>query len=152
MIVLDTTILLYASGSEHPLCSPCQSLVAAIAEGTVEATTTPEVIQELAHVRARRLGRREAVRTARDFASLLGPLIVVDDAVLTLGLRLFEEIPEIGSFDAVLASATITWSAEALVSADRGFGAVKGLVHLDPSAQDFLERAGASTREDARSG
>lgn len=143
MIALDTTILLYATGTDHPLRTPCHRLIAEITQGTVQAATTAEVIQQFAHVRSRRLGRAEAVRSARDFASLLGPLLVVDESVLTLGLRLFEETPEIGSFDAVLAAATMTWSADALASADRGFRSVRGLGHLDPSAPDFLERAGA---------
>ena len=54
MIVLDTTVLVYALGGEHALREPCQRLVEAVAEGRVEATTTVEVIQEFVRVRARR--------------------------------------------------------------------------------------------------
>jgi predicted nucleic acid-binding protein len=143
MIVLDTTILIYTTGVEHPLRLPCQRLVDAIAEGRIQATTTPEVIQEFAHVRARRLARSEAVRTARAFANLLAPLLLVDEAMLTLGLRIYEETAGIGSFDSVLAATAITASADALVSADRGFAAVRGLTHLDPAAPDFLEQLGS---------
>lgn len=142
MIVLDTTILIYATGDEHPLRGPCQRLVAAITDGALEATTTAEVIQEFAHVRARRLGRSEAVRIAQDFRSLLRPLLVIDETMLSDGLRLYEDTPSVGSFDAVLAAAATTISAAALVSADRGFGQVDGLTHLDPAEPDFLERLG----------
>jgi len=102
------------------------------------ATTTPDVIQELAHGRSRRLDRSEAVRVARDFSSLLGPLLTVDDSMLALGLRIFEETPGLGSFDAVLCAAAIGSSAEALVSADRAFGVVSSIRHLDPAAPGFL--------------
>ena len=142
MIVLDTTILIYTTGVEHPLRLPCQRLVDAIAEGRIQATTTPEVIQEYTHVRARRLARSEAARTARDFANLLGPLLLVDTPTLTLGLRIYEETPGLGAFDAVLAATAITASADALVSADRGFLAVRGLTCLDPAMPGFLERVG----------
>ena len=54
MIVLDTTVLVYAVGADHPLREPCQLLVRAIADGTILATTTIEVIQEFTHVRGRR--------------------------------------------------------------------------------------------------
>ena len=57
MIVLDTTVLVYAKGAEHPLRDPCRQLVAAIAEGALQATTSVEVIQELVHVRACRRGQ-----------------------------------------------------------------------------------------------
>lgn len=45
MIVLDTTVLVYAKGAEHPLRDPCRDLVAAIADERIAATTTAEVIQ-----------------------------------------------------------------------------------------------------------
>lgn len=41
MIVLDTTVLVYATGAEHPLRAPCRLLIDMIAQGKVEATTTP---------------------------------------------------------------------------------------------------------------
>ena len=140
MIILDTTVLMYATGTDHPLREPCQALVAAITAGEIEATTTPEVIQELAHVRARRLDRAEAVRVARDFSNLLSPLVVVDEAVLAVGLRLYEETPVLGSFDAILCAAALGSSAEAIVSADRAFATAKSVVHLDPAAPDFMRR------------
>ena len=142
MIVLDTTILVYATGIEHPLRSACQRLVDAISEGRIQATTTPEVIQEFAHVRARRLARSEAVRTARDFANLLGPLLLVDTPALSLGLRIYEETPGLGAFDSILCAAAISASADALVSADRGFASVRGIRHLDPADPDLLINLG----------
>jgi predicted nucleic acid-binding protein len=58
MIVLDTVVLVYAKGAEHPRREPCRELVAAIAEERIEATTTGEVIQEFVHrLRQRRRGR-----------------------------------------------------------------------------------------------
>lgn len=48
MIVLDTTVLVYAKGAEHPLRDPCRDLVAAIADERIAATTTAEVCQMLA--------------------------------------------------------------------------------------------------------
>lgn len=142
MIVLDTTVLVYAKGADHPLRHPCRALVDAIGRKAIEATTTPEVIQEFTHVRARRDGRRRAVADALALVSALSPLLLVDGAELSLGLRIYEETPGLGSFDAVLAAVAAFRSAEALVSADRGFAAVKGLTHIDPSAPDFLGRLG----------
>jgi predicted nucleic acid-binding protein len=132
VIVLDTTVLVYAKGAEHPLREPCRELIAAIADGRLGATTTPEAIQELAHVRARRRGRTDAAILARDYAALLAPLITVDGEDLTRGLELFERHEALGAFDAVLAAAAIAREAVALVSADRAFASIPGLRHLAP--------------------
>ena len=133
MIVLDTTVLAYATGAEHEMQSPCRRLVRAIAAGQVSATTTVEVIQAYAHVRARRHGRTAAAHDAGRFAELLAPLLVVSESVLRDGLRVFAETTRLGSFDAVLAAATVGSGADALISADAAFAAVPGLAHLDPS-------------------
>ncbi len=133
MIVLDTTVLVYASGTEHPLREPCRDLVRAVADGRLQATTMVAVVQEFVHVRARRRGRGDAVARGRELARLLRPLIAPGDAELALGLRIYEELDGIGAFDAVLAATVMLSGADALVSADRAFGRVPGLTWLDPA-------------------
>lgn len=132
MIVLDTTVLVYAKGADHPLRDPCRRLMQAIGEGELAATTTVEVIQEFAHVRARRRTRADAASLARDYAELLSPLLVVGEDDLREGMALFERHRTVGAFDAVLAATAITRHSDALVSADRDFGAIRGLRHLVP--------------------
>ena len=85
MIVLDTTVLVYATGSEHPLREPCRQLVDAIANGVLTATTTVEVIQEFTHVRVRRMGRADASLLAESFTDLLAPLLPVTESALRRG-------------------------------------------------------------------
>jgi uncharacterized protein len=138
MIVIDTTVLVYAVGGDHPLRQPCRELVGALRDGQLRATTTPEVIQEFAHVRGRRRPRDDAAALARDFAILLAPLMPVDDEDLAAGLSLFAEAGELGAFDAVLAAASRRRGARALVSADRAFEEVRDLRHVDPGAPDLL--------------
>lgn len=135
MIVVDTTVLVYSKGIDHPLRGPCRELVTAIGEGVIEATTTPEVIQEFAHVRARRLGRRDAARAARDFGELLSPLKTVDHDSLARGLEYFRETERLGSFDAVLAATAVAAGASALVSADTAFGEVVDIPWIVPDAE-----------------
>lgn len=132
MIVLDTTVLVYAKGAEHPLRGPCRDLIAAIAGGTVQATTSFEAIQEFVHVRARRRDREDAAGLGRDYADLLSPLLPVDRDSLREGLALFERVKDLGAFDAVLAAAAILVDADALVSADSGFADVPGLSYVSP--------------------
>ncbi|HEX3518108.1 MAG TPA: type II toxin-antitoxin system VapC family toxin [Solirubrobacteraceae bacterium] len=134
MIVLDTTVLVYAKGAEHPLRDPCRELIEAIADGTVEATTSVEVIQEYVHVRARRREREEAAVSGRDYAELLSPLLEVTRQDLEHGLALFARDRQLGAFDAVLAAAAAANGARALVSADSAFAGVTDVVHVVPDA------------------
>lgn len=57
--------------------------------------------------------------------------------MLDEGLRIFEQRPQLGAFDAVLAAASITAEAEALVSADADFAVVPKLHSVHPVSVDF---------------
>lgn len=132
MIVLDTTVLVYAVGAEHDFREPCRSLIDAISAGDITATTTIEAIQEFAHVRARRRTRDDAVSLANSYVELLSPLLVVEEADLREGLRLYAANDRLGSFDAVLVAAATAVGAEAVVSADAAFAAVRSIAHIVP--------------------
>jgi len=134
MIVLDTTVLVYAVGADHPLREPCRDLITAIAAGQLSATTTVEAVQEFTHVRARRRDREDAARLARDYLDLLAPLLVIGEDDLQEGLRLFTRSARLGAFDAVLAATASRANAAALVSADAAF-AEAGITHVIPDAR-----------------
>ncbi len=140
MIVVDTTVLVYAVGAEHPLRDPCRAVVAAVDAGRVTATTTIEVIQEFCHVRARRRDRTDAAALARSYADLFSPLVVVDHDDLRGGLDLFERMDGLGAFDALLAATAQRRGAAALISADVAFARVVDPHHLDPAAPDFAKK------------
>jgi len=132
VILLDTTVLSYAVGVGHPLRAPCRRLLQAHGDGRIEATTTVEVIQEFAHVRARRRSRADAVGLARQYLAAFAVLVTTSDD-LDLGLTLFERYPPLGAFDAMLAAVALNRHADALVSADGAFGEVLNLLWVDPA-------------------
>jgi predicted nucleic acid-binding protein len=132
VIVLDTTVLVYAKGAEHAYRESCRNLIEAIADGALEATTTAEVIQEFVHVRARRRDRSDAAKLGSDYADLLSPLIPVDGEALRHGLDLYLQHEALGAFDAVLAATAITVAAVAIVSADSAFAGIPRLKHVIP--------------------
>lgn len=143
MILLDTSILVYAVGVEHPLRDVCRQVIGAVGEGRVTATTTVEVLQEFAHVRARRRSRADAVSLVERYAELLSPLITVDADDLALGMRELREHAQLGAFDAVLAAvAQRREHVRGLASADAAFSGITTLVHLNPADDDFLDRLG----------
>jgi predicted nucleic acid-binding protein len=132
VILLDTTVLVYAKGQDHPLREPCRTLIEAIADQRIEGTTTVEVIQEFVHVRARRRGRADAAALGRDYAALLSPLLSPTGRHLEDGLALFERTERLGAFDAVLAAAAASAGVTSLVSADGAFSDLRDLSHVYP--------------------
>ena len=139
MIVLDTTVLVYAKGADHPLRQPCRDLVAAIADEHITATTTVEAIQEFVHVRARRRDRSDAAALGRDYAELLSPLLTITSDTLRRGLAIFETTTRLGAFDAVLAAAAAHAGAVALVSADLAFADLPDISHVIPDEAGIAE-------------
>jgi predicted nucleic acid-binding protein len=139
VIVIDTTVLVYAVGTEHSFRGPCQQLITAIADGDIAATTTVEVIQEFTHVRGRRRDRKDAAELARDYIELLSPLLILEEIDLREGLRLYADGTEAGSFDAALAAAAHAAGAAALVSADGAFTSMPGVRHVVPDADGIRE-------------
>ena len=132
MILLDTTVLSYAVGTEHSLREPCRHLLGAISSGAVRASTTIEVIQEFLHVRSRR-SREDAVELATAYLQLLSPLVRLDEDILGEAFKLYVATPGLGSFDALLAALAIQHS-DTLVSGDRAFAEVPDLRHVVPDA------------------
>jgi predicted nucleic acid-binding protein len=135
-VIVDTTVLIYAVGIEHPLREPCRQLLVAHGRGYVEATTTVEVIQEFAHVRARRRDWHDASTIARYYMDAL-PLIAQEPRDLELGLTLFEQHPKLGAFDAVLAAVALNRAVDALISADQAFAEIPNLVCIYPTSSAF---------------
>jgi uncharacterized protein len=136
VILLDTTVLAYASGSEHPLRQRCRRIIEAHQAGRILVTTTVEVLQEFLHTAARRRTRVDAVELVRTLATGF-ELEVTLPTDLERAFGLFPRHPRLGAFDAVLAAVALERRAEALVSADHAFGGVVGLRWIDPATPDL---------------
>jgi predicted nucleic acid-binding protein len=142
MIVVDTTVLVYAVGTDHALRQPCRDFVQAVLDRRIEATTTVEVIQELVHVRGRRGNRQDAADIGRDFADLLAPLLTVSYEDLVSGMAIYARNERLGAFDSVLAGAASRHGASAIVSADRAFAGGIDVRHVVPDADGIAALLG----------
>jgi predicted nucleic acid-binding protein len=142
VIILDTTVLVYAVGDDLKLREPARAIVEAVEVGAVQATTPIEAIQEFVHVRARRRDRSDAAALGRACATLLSPLLQPSEDDLEKGLRLFEREERLGPFDAVLAATAMSAKADALVSADTAFARVRGLRCVDLAGPGVASLAG----------
>ncbi len=141
MIVLDTSVLVYAVGGEHPLREPSRRIVRAVEQGSLDAQTTTFVIQEFLHVSGRRRDRADAARLAGEYATTLAPLLPHEESQVAAALELYERHQRLGAFDAFLAVAARSAGAT-LVSADRAFADVPELRWVDPSSDELDELLG----------
>jgi uncharacterized protein len=138
LIVVDTGVLIYAVGGPHPLREPARGFISAVRTGAVAATTTPDVLQEFLHTHARRRPRTEVASHAREWLTLLTPLVAATQEDLPPALRLFERYDRLDAFDALLVAVALREKA-LLVSADRAFAGVPKLRFVELGSPE-LER------------
>lgn len=140
MIVVDTTVLVYAVGKAHPLRDPCRRFIPTVYRRCGgrpgERDDDGRSNQEFVHVRARRTTRSEASSLGADYVQLLSPLPATVEAELMSGLQLFAGVDGLGAFDAVLAAIALSRGADAMVSADAAFARVPGMRHIHPAAAE----------------
>ena len=133
-VFVDTAVLMYAAGAEHPLRAPCARIVAGIREGEIEATTSVEVVQELMH-RYISIGRPEAARTmATDALDLFAPVLPITHAVMRRVPELGARYPTLQARDLVHVATCIHEGITEIVSPDRGFDGVAEVMRIDPLA------------------
>jgi predicted nucleic acid-binding protein len=130
VILLDTSVLVYAVGIQHPLRDPCRRVLAAQRAGAIDAAVTVEIIQEFTYARTRRYPRADAVAIARDCAASLR-VLQATAADLDRGLDIFVAYPDLGMFDSIVAAVALNHGATALISTDGGFGSIVAPVGAD---------------------
>jgi predicted nucleic acid-binding protein len=131
-LLVDTAIVAYAVGGEHPLREPCQRWVLAAGRGDVELHASAEMVQEFLFHRVRKTDRRTAVRQARD-ASQLCVLHAFDVPVLARSMELVAASESLGGRDAVHAATALMHGLALIVSPDPAFDGIEGLRRVDPT-------------------
>lgn len=130
--LVDTAVLAYAVGGDHPLRAECQNIVTAAASGRIELHASVEMVQEFVFHRMRRGDRAAAVRQGRDVAQLC-VLHDFDTAVLQAALGLIADIGGLGGRDAVHAATAFRYGLSRIISPDPAFDVVPGLLRVDPA-------------------
>lgn len=132
MILVDTNVLMYAAGKEHPHKAPSKDLLRRIGGGAIEAVIDVEVLQEVLH-RYRSIGAWEAGREVYDLARTIFPTIVPIGVDATDRAReLTDEAPSLNARDALHAAVAEHLGASAICSYDDHFDAVPRLKRLQP--------------------
>jgi predicted nucleic acid-binding protein len=126
MILVDSNVLMYASGAEHPNKPLALTFLKRIASGEVSATIDAEVLQEIIH-RYRSLNRwgdgKQVYRLARE---LFPEVLAISGAVMDHAKHLVDSDQTISARDAVHAAVVVTYRLEGICTFDRDFDRMPG--------------------------
>jgi len=130
---IDTAVLMYGGGAEHPLREPCRRLLDRIADGDLDAVTSVEVVQEIIRrfmaVRRPELG----VAMAQQTLDLFAPVLPVTHAVMRRMPDLVPRYPTLAARDLLHVATCLHEGIREIISPDHGFDGVDGIVRIDPT-------------------
>lgn len=129
---IDTAVLMYAGGAQHPLRQACRDLLERVADGDLSATTSAEVIQEILHRFQSSATPDVGVRMARATLDLFAPVLSITHETMEQAVLLAAQHARLSSRDLVHAAVCRVERIAVIVSPDRGFDAVDGLSRVDP--------------------
>lgn len=131
-VFLDTAVLMYAAGAEHPLRDPCRAVLQRISDGDLEAVISAEVVQEILH-RFTRIGRpAEGTALARAALDLFAPVLPITHALMRRLPELVEAYPDLAARDLVHVATCLQEGIRDIVSPDRGFDRIPEIRRFDP--------------------
>ena len=132
-VLLDSNVILYAIGGEHPYAEPCRRIVALAGDGGVELEAPVDLVQEILHHRARRLGDRGKAAAEALAAARLCRLHAVEPQDATAAAELFAGSNSLSARDAVFAAVASRHGLDAILSADSDFDGLDNLRRIDPA-------------------
>lgn len=132
MILVDTNVIMYAAGAEHPNKASSLGLLRRVADGEVEAMMDAETLQEILH-RYRAIGRWEEGRRVYDLTRTLFPTVLpVTAEIMDRARELMDRDETILARDALHAAVVLTQGLESICSFDRDFDGIPGIVRRTP--------------------
>ena len=132
MKLLDANIAIYAHGAPHPYRESCRYIMDWLESDAADYVVDAEVIQEILHVYSRRGEINRGIRLAENLLRFLPDVIPITVAEIRAAMRLMRETPGLSSRDAIHAAVVMLHGLDGIVSADRDFDRIPGLLRYDP--------------------
>ncbi len=133
-VFLDTNVFLYAAGKGHAEREACARVLKRVADGSLDATTNTEVVQEILYVLARRGRREDALTLAGNVAALFPDMLPVTRDDLLSAVDLLRQYPRISVRDAVHAASMLRNGLRTVVSVDPDFDQISEVRRVVPSS------------------
>jgi uncharacterized protein len=137
-VLLDTNVVLYAIGGPHPYAEPCRRVLALAGAGALSLEAPVDLVQEVLHHRARRLGDRRQAAADALAAAALCRLHAVEPDDAREAVELFASSPTLSARDAIFAAIAGRHGLGAILSADADFDGLAQLCRIDPADDDAV--------------
>jgi uncharacterized protein len=132
LILVDTNILMYAVGADHPHKNPSLDFLQKVADGRVEATIDAEVLQEILH-RYRSLRRfDEALSVCQLARDLFPDVLPITGAVMDQAQIILSKSRTMMTRDAVHAAVVMVHDMDAICSYDEHFDQIDVVRRVTP--------------------
>lgn len=131
-VFVDTSVIMYAAGREHPMRDACVRIMQAIDQRTIEATTSTEVVQEVLH-RFLSINRPDIARSlASSTLDTFAPVLPITHALMRRVPDLAARYPSLAARDLIHVATCIHEGISEIISTDRGFDAVQEVRRIPP--------------------
>ena len=127
MKLIDTNIIIYSLGKEHPLKEPCRSFIAKIASGVIAANIDVEVLQEVLYVYAYRNERIKGIAACRYLLDIFPNPFPISKNEISLAISFMDKYPSIVFRDAIHAAVVVNNKLKGIISEDSDFDIIKGI-------------------------
>ena len=132
IVFVDTSVLMYAAGGEHPLREPCRTIVDGIGRRSISAVTSIEVVQEILH-RYLSIGRAAGgIALAEQTMDLFAPVLPITHALMRRVPEIAQRYPGLSARDLIHVATCIHEGITEILSTDRGFDAVQEVRRIPP--------------------
>lgn len=132
-VFVDSAVLMYAAGREHPLRAPSLRFLDQVADGSIQAITSVEVVQEILH-RYISLRRPDLAKiVAKDAQDMFAPVVPITHALMRRVPLLADKYPSLQARDLVHVATCIHEGVNEIISPDRAFDQVHEIRRIDPA-------------------
>jgi predicted nucleic acid-binding protein len=132
VILLDTSIIMYAGGGLHPCKAPALRVLRRVAAGELAGAVNAEVLQEILH-RFRGTPRwADGLRMYELARHAIALVLPITEGVMDRAVRLMQRHPTLSTRDAVHAATAMADGFLGICSFDADFDTVVGLKRFLP--------------------
>lgn len=141
-VLVDTAVVMYAAGKDHPLREPCRDVLRAAVSGELDAHVSAEVAQEILHRFTHAGDSERGAAMAEAALDLLGPALPLTDAIARRTAALARAHPTAAARDLVHVATCVDAGITHLVSPDRDFDTFSDITRVDPNELPGLPEPG----------
>lgn len=132
MKLLDTNIVIYSLGGEHPYRKSCQVIINQLEGHLQDYTVNIEMLQEVLNVFWNKRNIEVGIEAVNKLLAIFPSPIPVTGRELALAVRLMGQFRRLSPRDAIHAAVVTIHGLEGIVSTDMAFDQVTGLRRFDP--------------------